>query len=71
MGYDKARAKKKAWRVPESTLFIISLLGGGVGGFLSIFVFKHKTKKPQFYAIYLISIILHIAMIYFLYNTIF
>ena len=28
MGLDKYRARKNLWRIPESTLFIIAIIGG-------------------------------------------
>lgn len=68
MALDKARAKKEAWRTPESTLFIMALLGGGIGGFISMFLFHHKNRKPHFYIIYTISIILHAALLYFIFT---
>jgi len=68
MGYDKACAKRDRFRVPESSLFIISLLGGGIGGFCGMFLFRHKNKKPQFYIIYLISIVLHSALLYLIFT---
>ena len=69
MGYDKTRAKKDAWRVPESTLFIIALLGGAVGGFLGMFLFHHKKNKPQFYIIYALALILHAVFLYFIFTS--
>lgn len=30
MFIDKQKAKKGAWRIPEKSLFILTLLGGGV-----------------------------------------
>ena len=47
-GVDKARAKKGAWRISESALLLIALLGGGLGALLGMLVFRHKTKKWQF-----------------------
>ena len=32
MGIDKQRAKKHLWRIPEKTLFLAVILGGGIGG---------------------------------------
>ena len=48
MGIDKRRAKKNAWRVPEKTLFLPVLLGGGLGGVLGMKTFHHKTKHWYF-----------------------
>ena len=45
---DKKKAQKGAWRIPEKTLFIITLLGGGVGTIAGMYIFRHKTKKLKF-----------------------
>lgn len=70
MGIDKLRAEHKEWRVPESTLFIMSLLGGAIGGFGGMFLFHHKTKKPAFYIIYATALVLHLALLYFIFTKI-
>ena len=49
MWIDKVKAKKSAWRIPESTLISLVLLGGGIGGIIGMYKFRHKTKKPRFY----------------------
>ncbi len=49
MGLDKWKAKNNAWRIPESTLMSLVLLGGGIGGIAGMYTFRHKTKKPKFY----------------------
>lgn len=64
MGIDKLRAKKEQWRIPESTLFVLALLGGGIGGFAAMAAFHHKKRKIAFYLIYGISILLHAALIF-------
>lgn len=48
MGIDKSRAKRHAWRIPERTLFLISLLGGSVGSLAGMYLFRHKTKHMKF-----------------------
>lgn len=48
MGEDKRRAKKKLWRIAERTLFLVSLLGGSMGGLCGMYYFRHKTKHWQF-----------------------
>lgn len=49
MGIDKWKAKRGAWRIPESTLISLVLLGGGIGGIAGMYTFRHKTKKPRFF----------------------
>lgn len=48
MGSDKRRAIQGARRVPEAQLFLLALLGGGVGGLLGMYAFRHKTRHLQF-----------------------
>lgn len=45
---DKRRAKKDKWRIKESTLFLISALGGSVAMYISMRLFHHKTKHKRF-----------------------
>lgn len=48
MFLDKRKAKKGAWRIPEKTILIITLLGGGIGTISGMHIFRHKTKKLRF-----------------------
>ncbi len=48
MGIDKHQAKMSNRRIPENTLFMFTVLGGGVGTIAGMYVFHHKTKKRKF-----------------------
>lgn len=48
MGIDKRRAINEEWRIPESSLFLAAIFGGGVGGTFGMFTFHHKTKHWYF-----------------------
>ena len=48
MGLDKGRARRKVWRIPESTLFLIALIGGSIGSLLGMYGFRHKTRHWYF-----------------------
>lgn len=48
MGVDKRRAKLKAWRIEEKTLFLIAVFGGSLGSILGMKFFRHKTKHKKF-----------------------
>ena len=48
MWLDKRKAKKGKWRIPENTLLLLVLLGGGIGGIAGMYVFRHKTQKAKF-----------------------
>ena len=45
---DKIRATRKQWRIPEAVLLGFSFVGGGLGAFLAMKIFRHKTKKSKF-----------------------
>ena len=47
-GLDKYKAKANRWRIRERTLFILAILGGGIGAFLGMKIFHHKTLHKQF-----------------------
>jgi uncharacterized membrane protein YsdA (DUF1294 family) len=47
-GLDKRAAGAGSWRIAESTLLGIDLVGGIVGGLLAQVAFRHKTSKPSF-----------------------
>ena len=48
MGVDKSKARKRSWRIPESTLFVLALIGGSIGSIAGMHIFKHKTKHWYF-----------------------
>ena len=48
MGIDKYTAKKRAFRIPEATLFIIAIIGGSIGSLLGMYAFRHKTRHRSF-----------------------
>lgn len=52
-GLDKWKARRKVRneavrRVPEKTLFLLSILGGSIGALLGMRVFHHKTLHRSF-----------------------
>lgn len=48
MGIDKYKAAHEKWRIRESTLFIMAIIGGSVGGILGMRAFRHKTLHTAF-----------------------
>lgn len=66
MYIDKQKAKKGKWRIPEKTIFIITVLGGGIGTISGIYAFRHKTQKLHFtIGLPTITILEIIGVIYF------
>lgn len=48
-GVDKAKSKHKgSRRIPERVLLWVARLGGGVGCWLGMMLFRHKTKHVRF-----------------------
>lgn len=48
MGIDKYKAKKRAFRIPEATLFIVAVIGGSIGSIIGMYAFRHKTRHWYF-----------------------
>lgn len=61
MGVDKRKAQKRAWRIPESTLFVLAIIGGSIGSIAGMYLFHHKTRK--WYFAYGMPVILAIQVI--------
>ena len=62
-GIDKRRSQRKMYRIPENTLLWMARLGGGVGSWLGIKVFHHKTKHKRFMIIVPLWTVLWVAAI--------
>ena len=61
--YDKWCAKHDRWRVKESTLLFWAAIGGGVGAFLAMDIFHHKTLHLKFKLFVPFFLFLHIFFI--------
>ena len=56
-GIDKWKAKKSLWRIRETALLGLAVLGGSIGAWLGMKVWRHKTMHKKFkYGIPLILI---------------
>ena len=62
MGWDKFCARHDMRRVPEKTLLVLGLCGGGVGGLIGMQAFHHKTRKPVFWAVFGAAFFLHLGL---------
>ncbi len=47
-GIDKWKAGRGAWRISERTLILSGAVGGTIGAWLGVLVFRHKTRKRSF-----------------------
>ena len=63
MFVDKKKAEKDRWRIKESTLLTLALIGGSIGAIAGMYTFHHKTKKPRFFIGIPVIIVLQIMLI--------
>ena len=61
MGIDKRKAVKRAFRIPESTLFVLAIIGGSIGSIIGMHLFRHKTR--HWYFLYGMPVILALQII--------
>ena len=69
MGYDKKQAQKKKQRVPERNLWLLALLGGGVGAYFGMQFFHHKTRKTNFRIGFLLLMLIDIVILLAVYGV--
>lgn len=58
-GFDKAAAKRGGRRIPEASLHLVAVLGGWPGALAARHLFRHKTKKQPFRAVFWCTVILN------------
>ena len=69
-GIDKWKAKKSMWRIRETALLALAVLGGSIGAWLGMKVWHHKTMHKKFkYGIPFI-LIAQIALLIFIYKNV-
>jgi len=60
--YDKKKAYKHEWRVPEKTLHFLELFGGWPGALIAQQVIRHKNKKIFFQIVFWIIVFIHMVI---------
>lgn len=68
VGYDKRRASKKLYRIPEKVFFLLALIGGAIGLYLGMITYRHKTRKPVFTWVILFLLALNLTGFYLFIN---
>lgn len=64
-GLDKWKARQGRWRVPEATLLGLAAVGGSVGAWLAMRLFRHKTQKKKFrYGVPVLFVLQVAAVVY-------
>lgn len=59
-GLDKSAARDHRRRVAETTLILIGMLGGWPGAIVGQQVFRHKTAKVTFRAVFWVSVLINV-----------
>ncbi len=72
-GIDKNKAVRHAYRIPEKTLFLVTILGGSLGSLLGMYLFHHKTRHLSFSVgvpiLFFLHILLFAVLIYILHTV--
>lgn len=63
---DKKSAQQGKWRTPESTLHLLSALGGWVGAMIAQNHLRHKTQKSEFRIMYYLTVVINLAGLLYL-----
>ena len=66
MVIDKKRAQKDHWRIPEKNMFILAVLGGGLGGLFAMVFKRHKNRHMDFILVFTMTAILHMVAAFLL-----
>jgi len=61
--HDKNAARRHKWRVRESTLLLVSALGGSAAMLMTMLLIRHKTKHAKFMVGLPVIIALQIAAV--------
>lgn len=59
--WDKDAARKGQWRVPESRLLCLALIGGSLGAVAAQHLLRHKTRKEPFRTELMLICALHVV----------
>ncbi|WP_201000378.1 DUF1294 domain-containing protein [Paenibacillus glycanilyticus] len=66
MGMDKNYARRKKRRIPEKRLFGVSAIGGALGAWIGMQIWRHKTKHASFRVGIPLLFIFNLVVIYYL-----
>ena len=69
-GFDKYKAKHNRWRIPETVLLWLAVLGGSPAALVAMHLFHHKTLHKKFrYGVPAILLLQLAAAVYYWYTS--
>ena len=66
-GYDKLQAIRGGRRVPEPALLLLALVGGALGGWAGMLIWRHKTRHASFWIAQVVGTVAIAAAVWLLY----
>lgn len=67
--YDKYCAVKRRWRIKESTLLLLSAIGGSIGMYLTMHIIRHKTRHIKFMLGIPVILIIQVIIIFAIWSA--
>lgn len=65
-GLDKWKARNEKYRISERTLILLAAIGGSIGAYAGMQIFRHKTQKAKFYLGVPVIILLQISVLLYI-----
>lgn len=69
MKIDKKQAQRRGQRIPEKNLWSVAILGGGIGAYIGMMMFRHKTRHTNFRIGFLMLAVLDAAVLIWSYQN--
>jgi uncharacterized membrane protein YsdA (DUF1294 family)/cold shock CspA family protein len=66
---DKSKARRNAWRTPESTLHLLALIGGWPGAAIAQKTLRHKSQKTAFRIVFWLTLVVNNSVLVWLLSS--
>lgn len=67
-GIDKYKSIKRKWRISEATLLTMAVIGGSIGAWAGMKVWRHKTMHKKFTIGIPIVFVIHLFIVIYLHT---
>lgn len=69
MKIDKSQARRRGQRIPEKNLWAVAIFGGGIGAYMGMMLFRHKTKHTNFRVGFLVLAGIDVFLLFWSYGS--